>query len=64
MKFRPSPYQGIKYFDVTEDDGRIVRIPARPDLADAVRTKLADLGITEADVSEAVAKTREGSAQG
>ena len=44
---------------VTEDDGRIAMTPAHSDRADAVRAKLADLGITEADVGEAVSWARE-----
>lgn len=40
--------------------GRIVLTPVRIHRADAVRAKLADLGITEADVADAVAWAREG----
>ncbi len=47
-----------KYFDVTEDKGRIVLTPVRLNRADAVRAKLADLGLTEKDVAEAVAWSR------
>ena len=46
--------KGTTYFEVTEDNGRIVLTPVRLNRADAVRGKLADLGITEADVAEAV----------
>lgn len=42
------------YFDVAEDDGRIVLTPVRITRADAVRKKLAQLGITDDDVNEAV----------
>ena len=48
-----------EYFDVTEENGRIVLAPVRVTRADAVRAKLADLGLTEADVAEAVAWARQ-----
>jgi len=47
-----------EYFDVTEDNGRIVLTPVRLNRADAVRAKLAALGITEQDVAEAVRHAR------
>ena len=47
-------FQGSKYFDVTKENGRIVLTPVRLNRADAVRAKLADLGLSEADVAEAV----------
>jgi hypothetical protein len=43
---------------VTEDNGRIVLTPVRINRADAVRARLADLGITETDVVDAVAWAR------
>ncbi len=49
---------GARYFDVTEDNGRIVLTPVRLNRADAVRAKLADLGLTEKDVAAAVAWSR------
>ena len=52
-------YRGTK-FDVTEDNGRIVLTPVRINRADAVRAKLADLGMTEDDVAGAVAWARDG----
>jgi hypothetical protein len=42
------------YFDVSAEDGRIVLTPVRVQRADAVRTKLASLGITEDDVQDAI----------
>ena len=51
--------RGTEYFDVREDNGRIVLTPVRINRADAVRVKLADLGITEDDVAGAVAWARE-----
>jgi len=53
-----SSFQGAEYFDVVEDNGRIVLTPVRLNRADAVRAKLADLGITEKDVNAAVAWSR------
>lgn len=49
---------GVRYFEVTEDRGRIVLTPVRLNRADAVRAKLADLGISERDVAEAVSASR------
>ena len=47
-------FPGSKYFDVTKENGRIVLTPVRLTRADAVRAKLTELGISEADVAEAV----------
>ena len=55
-----SSCQGIQYFDVTEDNGRIVLTPVRINRAAAVRAKLTDLGMTESDVAEAVTWARHG----
>ena len=46
------------YFDVEVEGGRIVLTPVRIQKADAVRNKLAALGIDESDVAEAVARAR------
>ena len=53
-----SSCRDAKYFDVTEDNGRIVLTPVRLNRADAVRAKLADMGLTESDVAEAVTWSR------
>lgn len=45
-------------FDVVEEDGRIVLTPVRLRRADEVRSKLADLGITEEDSAAAVSWAR------
>lgn len=42
------------YYDVTCDQGRIVLTPLHPGGASAVRTRLRELGISEADVTDAV----------
>ncbi len=54
-----STCEGAEYFDVSEDNGRIVLVPVRLTKANAVRAKLADLGLTEADVGDAVAWSRD-----
>ncbi len=47
-----------EYFDVTTENGRIVLTPVRVNRADGVRAKLAQLGISEKDVKDAVAWAR------
>jgi bifunctional DNA-binding transcriptional regulator/antitoxin component of YhaV-PrlF toxin-antitoxin module len=47
-------FPGVVHFLVTAEDGRVVLEPARIQRADAVRDKLAQLGIGEADVVSAV----------
>jgi bifunctional DNA-binding transcriptional regulator/antitoxin component of YhaV-PrlF toxin-antitoxin module len=47
-----------EYFEVEVEGGRIVLTPVRVQKADAVREKLAQLGITENAVDEAVAWAR------
>jgi len=49
----------VEYFDVTEDDGRIVLTPVRLSRADTVRTKLEQLQISESDIADAVAWARQ-----
>lgn len=55
-----STFPDTEYFDVTRERGRIVLTPVRLTKADAVRDKLAELGLTEADVDRAVAWARRG----
>jgi hypothetical protein len=47
------------YFQVEVDGGRIILTPARIGAADAVRRKLAELGIADADIVDAVAWARQ-----
>ena len=47
------------YYDVVCDNGRIVLTPLHPGGAAAVRTRLADLGLNEVDVAEAVVCARQ-----
>ncbi len=49
-----SHFPDIEYFDVREEGGQIILLPVRLSRADAVRTKLAEVGISEKDVEEAV----------
>ncbi len=51
-----------EYFDVEVREGQIVLTPVRIQRGDAVRAKLADLGLTEADVASAVRWVRSGAA--
>jgi 23S rRNA A1618 N6-methylase RlmF len=52
-------FKGVEYFDVSTDGSAITLKPLRPSKADEVRQYLADLGITEQDVSDAIAWARE-----
>ena len=51
-------FPGVDCFNVSEEGGRIVLTPVYASRVDAVRKKLADLGITEEDVRDAVAWAR------
>ena len=51
---------GVEYLDIEEKDGCLVLTPVARTAADAVRDKLAKMGITEADVADAVAWARRG----
>ena len=53
-----SDFGGTEYFDVTSENGRIMLTPVRVNRADAVRAKLAEIGLSEADVAHAVAWAR------
>lgn len=48
------------YFDVEVRDGQIVLTPVRIQRADAVRAKLAEMGIDEQDLKDAVSWARAG----
>ncbi|MDO9584219.1 MAG: AbrB/MazE/SpoVT family DNA-binding domain-containing protein [Desulfomicrobium sp.] len=47
-----------QYFEVQIENGRIMLTPMRVQPADLVRNKLADLGISENDVEDAVTWAR------
>ena len=52
------PFGQVEYFDVTSERGRIVLVPVRVTRADAVREKLGQLGLSDADVDDAVGWAR------
>ena len=53
-------FPDTRYFDVTQEDGRIVLTPVRVGRADAVRRKIAELDLSDADVAAAVTWARRG----
>ena len=56
-------FSGVEYFDVSTDGSAIVLKPLRSSRADEVRQHLADLGITEQDVKDAIAWARESASE-
>ena len=50
--------EAAEYFDVVVENGRIVLTPVRVNRADAVRAKLAELGLSEKDVADVVSWAR------
>ena len=51
-------FPDVEYFDVQAEQGRIVLLPVTIGRADAVRAKLAGLGISGQDVEDAVSWAR------
>jgi bifunctional DNA-binding transcriptional regulator/antitoxin component of YhaV-PrlF toxin-antitoxin module len=51
-------FAGVEYFDVSTDGSAIVLKPLRPSRLDEVREKLERLGITEQDITDAIAWAR------
>lgn len=49
-----------EYFDVQTREGQIVLTPVRIQRSDAVRAKLAELGLADSDIDDAVAWARRG----
>ena len=49
-----SDFPDTKYFDVSNENGRIVLTPVNSVTADKVRDKLTELGITESDIASAI----------
>ena len=47
--------ESTNYFDVAVENGRIILTPVRVNHSDGVRAKLAELGLTQNDISDAVA---------
>jgi hypothetical protein len=52
-------FAGVQYFDVSTDGSMISLKPLRLNRLDEVRAKLARLGITEQDITDAIAWARE-----
>ena len=52
-------FRGVEYFDVSTDGSAITLKPLRPSRLDEVRAKLEQLGITEQDVTDAIAWARQ-----
>jgi hypothetical protein len=48
----------VEYFDVEVRNGQVVLTPVRIQRADAVRAKLAELNLSDQDVTDAVAWAR------
>jgi hypothetical protein len=48
----------VSHFQVEVEGDRLILTPARMGAADAVRRKLAELGLTDSDISDAVAWAR------
>ena len=48
------------YYDVSTDNGRIILTPLRIQRADALRSKLTELGIKQDDVKDAIKWARKG----
>jgi hypothetical protein len=53
-----SSFEGVDYFDVSVENGRIVLAPVKFGQADTVRARLESLGIRESDVDAAVRYSR------
>jgi bifunctional DNA-binding transcriptional regulator/antitoxin component of YhaV-PrlF toxin-antitoxin module len=51
-------FKGVEYFDVSTDGSSITLRPLQRSRADEVREYLAQLGITEQDVKDAIAWAR------
>jgi hypothetical protein len=47
-------YPDVEYFDVRDEEGRIVLVPLRANQAEAVREKLEQLGIRDEDIDAAL----------
>jgi hypothetical protein len=54
-----SRFSGVEYYDVSTDGSAITLRPLQRSRLDEVRVKLASLGITEQDVTDAVAWARQ-----
>lgn len=50
--------ESAEYFDVVAENGRIILTPVRVNRADAVRARLAELGLSDKDVADAISWAR------
>lgn len=53
----------VEYFDVQTRDGQVILTPVRIQRADAVRAKLAELGLNAQDIADAVDWARQPAAK-
>lgn len=53
-----SAFPDVQYFDVRKENHQIVLTPVRFSRADAVRSRLAKMGLSENDIADAVAWAR------
>ncbi len=51
-------FPNTEYFEIVAENGRMILTPVRINSADKARQKLAELGITESDISDAVSWAR------
>ena len=51
-------FEGVDYFDVTTQNGRIILEPVRTKKGNEVRSKLESLGIRETDIGAAIEYAR------
>jgi len=47
-------FPDVEYFDIHEEEGRIVLVPLKVNRANEVRKKLDELGIKESDIDDAI----------
>ncbi|TVR31957.1 MAG: AbrB/MazE/SpoVT family DNA-binding domain-containing protein [Spirochaetaceae bacterium] len=57
-------FPGVEYFEVTEEEGRVVLTPLRPSRAEEVREQLKDYGIEPDDVEDALRWARSAHSDG
>jgi len=51
-------FPDVDYFDIQEEGGKIILLPVRPNQAEEMRQRLAELGLGEQDVKDAIAWAR------
>jgi hypothetical protein len=51
-------FEGVDYFDITTQNGRIILEPVRMNKGDEVRSRLESLGIRETDIDAAIEYAR------